>query len=418
MNFETRGRPARRRLLSDMVRCTAALTTLIFGTTTFAASASDAPVAIGLLLSKQGVFSETGQQAARGAMLAVDDVGGKVLGRAVKVDWFDDPDPQTAQQNMSKLIDTEQVVAVVGGASSSSALAEAAVAKRSKIPLVVVTGSAQEITGKQCNRYTFRTFMTVPVASRALAPALLKKGKRWYFIASNYAFGQEAYAAMKQQLVQAGGEEVAYDKLPLGTSDFSSFILKIRQAKPDAVMFALTGNDIRNFVQQYVQYGMKDKIPLGDPVLGESTIWSLDKDSLTGLYAKQWQYNDPANSSEEKQFATRFRAKYGEEPSVVSWDGWMSMRAVLSAIDQGKSTNAASIVHQLETISWHDRSVPTFYRAWDHQLIHQVLVVNARAPGKDKWDTFDIIDKVPANAADIDAFYGKQADSECKLGEL
>ncbi|MGI4814281.1 MAG: ABC transporter substrate-binding protein [Janthinobacterium lividum] len=377
-----------------------------------------APINIGMVLAKQGVFAEIGRDGARGAMLAVDDVDSKVNGRLVKVIWYDDPDPQSAQQNTSKLIDSDKVVAVVGGLNSASSLAEASVAKRAKIPLMVITGSAREITGKDCNRYTFRAYFTAQVAARALVPELIKKGKRWYFLSPNYATGVDAYNSMKEELVKLGGTEVGADKVPLGTSDYSSFILKIREAKPDVVAFSLTGIDIDNFLKQWSQYGMKDKIPVGDPYLSESSVWSLNKGSATGTYVKIWQYSDPDLSPIERKFAADYRAKYGMPASMVAWDGWMSMRMILDAIRAGKSTDPASIVHQLETLKWSDRKTPSYFRPWDHQFIHPVVVVNAHEPKADKWDLLDIVKTVPEKVEDNDKIFGTKAEVGCEMGSL
>ncbi|MGI4812662.1 MAG: ABC transporter substrate-binding protein [Janthinobacterium lividum] len=398
----------------------AASCALLAGVAAAPALAQDnSPIPIGIVMSKQGVFADVGRDGARGAMMAVDDVDSKIDGRPVKLIWYDDPDPQSAQQNTQKLIDNEKVVAIMGGTNSASSLAEASVAKRSKIPLIIMTGSATEITGKSCNRYTFRTYFSAGVAARALVPELIKKGKKWYFLAPNYAAGQDAYAGMKGQLDKMGGTEVGYDKLPLGTTDFSSFILKIRDAKPDVVAFSFAGLDIDNFLKQWAQYGMKDKIPVGDPFMSESSLWALDKDSATGTYAKIWQYTDPNLSPAEKKFVTAYRAKYNLPPSMVSWEGWMTMRAILDSIRTGKSTSPASIVHQLETLQWHDTKLPSYYRAWDHQFIHPLLIVNARAPkASDKYDLLDIEKSVPETSADVEKIFGSQAEVGCNMDAL
>ncbi|MGI4812792.1 MAG: ABC transporter substrate-binding protein, partial [Janthinobacterium lividum] len=269
-----------------------------------------------------------------------------------------------------------------------------------------------------CNRYTFRTFYSAPVVTRALVPNLIEKGKRWYFLAPNYAAGNDAYKGMKKELLRLGGTEVGADVLPLGTTDFSAFILKIRQANPDVVAFSFAGQDLGNFLKQWSQFGMKDKIPVGGPFISESTLWSLDKNSQTGIYAKSWEYNDPALSPLERKFAAAYRAKYGEPASMVAWDGWMSMRAIIDGIKGAKSTDGPAIVQQLETIQWHDRELPSYYRSWDHQFIHSLLIVQARAPKADKWDIVDIRQTVPAKGEDIDKIFGDRAEVGCQMGEL
>ncbi|MGI4902261.1 MAG: ABC transporter substrate-binding protein, partial [Janthinobacterium lividum] len=205
--------------------------------TPLVAHAQDAsPVTLGILMPKQGVLGEIGRDGQRGAMMAIEDADSKVLNRPVKVVWADDPNPQAAQENFSKMVDADKVVAIVGGISSASTLASSATAKQRKIPFVSVTAATNELTGKLCNRYTFRTFTPISVSARALEGPMLEKGKKWYFIVPNYATGQDIYRDMHADLLKAGGEEVGYDNVAMDNSDFSSFILKIRQAKPDAVI--------------------------------------------------------------------------------------------------------------------------------------------------------------------------------------
>ena len=92
---------------------------------------------------------------------------------------------------MQKLVQENKVAAILGGSLSSNALAEEATAAQLKIPFVCDNAAATEITGKNCNRYTFRLNTPVAVQSRMLAPYALNYGKKWYLITASYAFGQD-----------------------------------------------------------------------------------------------------------------------------------------------------------------------------------------------------------------------------------
>lgn len=390
-----------------------------FGAPSAQAQASSAPIKVGVVSAKQGVFAEPGTAAANGARLALEQAGGKALGRPVELLWYDEPNPQAAQQNMSKLIDEDKVAIVVGGSNSASALAMASVAKRAKVPLIVTAGAAREITGKECNRYTFRTQLTVPVGARALAPVLLEQGKKWYFLSASYALGQDIYGSMKGALQQAGGEELGYDPVPVGTTDFSSYLLKVRQSKPTAIVAGMGGNDLNNLLKQMAEYGMKDRIAVASTVVTDLAMWSVGSEAATGIYAKHWHYADPSNSAEEKQFVAAWQGKHGKPPAVEAWQGWMSMRMALAAIEQAKSTSGPAVVKALESLKLSGSTLPAYYREWDHQFVHPVLVVKGRAPAaSDKWNMFEVVRKVPANAADLDALYGSKAEVGCTLGEL
>ncbi len=382
------------------------------------AAAQEAPVRLGMVFAKQGSFTENGTALATGADLAVQQAHSKVLGRPIELIWYDEANPQMAQQNFDKLAEQDKVVGVVGGSNSATALAMAASARQSKVPFIAAGPAAREITGKDCNRYTFRVLSTVQAASAALVPAMLANGKDWYFVVSAYAYGQDTHNTLKAELTKAGGREVGVDMIPGGTTDFSSVILKIRQAKPSMVVTSLGGADLIPFLKQYSEFGLDKTIPVMSPLVSDSHMWALGEHA-TGLFGKPWQYSDPSNSDAEKAFVKAYTDKIGKPPSVEAWEGWISMRMLLAAIEEAKSTDAKAVVKTLETMKLANGTTPTYFRSWDHQLIHPLLVVRGRAPpANDKWDMLETLRKVPPNNADLETVFGTQAEIGCTLGDF
>ena len=374
------------------------------------------PIKIGLVYPKQGTFAELGAGAANGATLTLEQAGSKALGRPVRLIWLDEPNPQSAQQNMQKLIDEEKVAAVIGGASGATALALSALAKRAKLPFITTSGAAT-LTGKDCNRYTFRSNAPAPVAVRAIAPVLLERGKKWYFLMPDYAYGQDVYAAYKILLDAAGGTQAGFDKTPLGTTDFSGYILKIRQAKPDVVVTALSGNDLPAFLKQYADFGMKDGAPVSSPIIADTDIVAAGQQA-SGIYGKVWHYKDPKNSAADNAFTEAYIKKVGNPPHANAFLAAVSMRLLLAGIEKAGSTNAEAIVHGLEGARLEEGAFPVYFREWDHQLMHRVLVLKVRPAFTDPWDALEVVKSVPETAAGLDALYGVRADTACALGEL
>ena len=374
------------------------------------------PIKIGLVYPKQGTFAELGAGAANGATLTLEQAGSKALGRPVRLIWLDEPNPQSAQQNMQKLIDEEKVAAVIGGASGATALALSALAKRAKLPFITTSGAAT-LTGKDCNRYTFRSNAPAPVAVRAIAPVLLERGKKWYFLMPDYAYGQDVYAAYKILLDAAGGTQAGFDKTPLGTTDFSGYILKIRQAKPDVVVTALSGNDLPAFLKQYADFGMKDGAPVSSPIIADTDIVAAGQQA-SGIYGKVWHYKDPKNSAADNAFTEAYIKKVGNPPHANAFLAAVSMRLLLAGIEKAGSTNAEAIVHGLEGARLEEGAFPVYFREWDHQLMHRVLVLKVRPAFTDPWDALEVVKSVPETAAELDALYGVRADTACALGEF
>jgi branched-chain amino acid transport system substrate-binding protein len=376
------------------------------------------PVRIGLIYSKQGPGASIGQFLERGSEVAVQQAGGKVLGRPIELVWLDEANPQVAQQNMQKLIEENKVVAVVGGNYSSSALAMMSVANREKIPLILPGAAASEITGKECSRYTFRTQATVPVQIAGLMPYLSQSGKKVYFVTPSYAFGQDILRAARGELKQVGMKEVGVDEVPINTADYSSYILKIRQAKPDAVLGGLVGGDFSNFLKQWNEMAMTGKIPYVAVAVTDTDFWDVGPQASTGIFVKPWYYNNPKNPEVEKKFTADFEKKYGQPPSDKGFSGWIAMRSLLDSINAAKSTDPKAIVTQLEKWKDTDGSLPVYYRPWDHQLIRPSVVVKVKSKITDKYDYFDVMRDTSTTAADTEKAFGNQQEIGCKMPAL
>src|SRR3978361_519116 len=274
----------------------------------FVARAAD-PIRIGLLLAKTGQIAAQTEYLANGSFLALQERDNKLMGQPAELIWLDEPTPQAATQNMQKLVQENKVSAILGGSLSSNALAEEATAAQLKIPFVCDNAAATEITGKNCNRYTFRLNTPVAVQSRMLAPFALTYGKKWYHITASYAFGQDILRSSRELLKAAGGTEVGSDEVPLNTADFSSFILKIRQAQPDVVVGGLSAGDLSTFLKQWNELGMKGKIPFVEIAIGDTDIWAVGAEAATGTFTKLWEHTNPNNTPEEKTFAAAYQRK-------------------------------------------------------------------------------------------------------------
>ncbi len=240
------------------VACGAALLAIV-GIGGWVAAQAPEPIKIGILLPKSGPYAVQGNNGHNGAMIAVDDFGGKVLNRPIQLIWEDESNPQASVQRMRKLIEEDKVVAVDGGISSGDVLAMMPIALRSKVLFMASGPNATEITGKSCNRYTFRVDLPNHVTVQSVFPSLWQGGKneRWYFLSASYAWGIDAYNQMKNLLEQKDpkAQIVGQDQAPLGTTDFSSFLLKMRSENPQVAFLGEGGTDLTNFLKQMQSIG-------------------------------------------------------------------------------------------------------------------------------------------------------------------
>ena len=374
------------------------------------------PIKIGLLLAKTGGIAAQTEYLANGAFLALEERKNTLMGQPAELIWLDEPSPQAATQNMQKLVEENKVSAILGGSLSSNALAEEAKAVEMKIPFVCSNAAATEISGKNCNRYTFRLNTPVQVQSRMLAPFALTYGKRWYHITASFAFGQDILRSSRELLKAAGGTEVGVDEVPLNTADYSSFILKIRAAKPDVVVGGLSAGDLSTFLKQWNELGMKGKIPFVEIAIGDTDIWAVGPEAASGTFTKMWYYKNPNNPPEEKAFADAYMKKYGKPAADKAWMGWITAKSLFDTIDTVKSADSMKIVEGLEAWKFQAGSTSYSYRRFDHQMLVRNLAVTVKDKITDKWDYFDVKATLPENPADLPKVFGTEEEIGCKMG--
>lgn len=370
------------------------------------------PIRIGFVMAKQGPLAEHGVHHNQGIQIALEQANHKVRNQPLELIWLDEPSPQAAQQNMQKLIDEQKVVAVVGGSNSANALAMSAVSRRTKTPYMATNAAATDLTGKECHRYTFRTHVPVEPQVRAVTQELEKRGKNWYFIAASYAFGQDIVKSFQGELTKMGGKTVAVDQAPLSTPDYTSYILKIRAAKPDVVVGGLAGADISTFLKQWNEMGMKARIPFAQIGVADADIWGIGARAAAGIYTKLWYYDNPDNTKEDKAFAALYQAKHGTPAPDRAWAGWYTMRMMLQSIEQAKSTSGKDIVVAME--NWKDAQTGASFRKWDHQLLNPIIVAEVKDKITDNYAFLEVKSVVPGT----DALYGTKEQVGCNMGEL
>lgn len=380
-------------------------------------AAAQQSLKIGMVIAKQGPFAQQGGDLAHGAQIAFDEAGTKALGRPAELVWLDEPNPQGAVQGITKLIEEQKVVAVLGGTSSATSLAMGSVALRAKVPFISVNGAAREITGKDCNPFMFRSPASVPVYADAMAQHMLAIGKKWYFIAGAFAFGEDVISTFSDILKAHGGQVVGADRVPVATTDYSSFVLKARAAKPDVVISGAA--NIEPLLKQFKELGLTGNLAIAGPAVSDTDLWSASPDALAGIFGKTWYYNDPNNSPADKAFVQAYRAKEGKPPSDRVFFGWHSMKILLAAIQQANSADPVRITRALEEVRIQDGVTAVQYRKGDHQLLRRLVVASARKPNPaDKWDILDIKSSTVANAAALDKMYGVPAELGCKMAPI
>ncbi|PIK74113.1 ABC transporter substrate-binding protein, partial [Methylobacterium frigidaeris] len=220
------------------------------------------PIRVGHLTPRTGFLGPLGEYAVMAAQLAVEEINaaGGINGRKVELLTEDSVNPQTASGKAERYIERDKVSAIVGEISSASALAIGQVAQRGKTIFLNTGANSDALRGQDCKRYMFHVeganSMYVKAVGRSLTEQGLVKGKRWYSLTADYAFGHDLLRVAKVFMQGNGGTFAADELVPTDATDFSAYLIKIRQAKPDLVISNLAGNQITNFLKQYAEYGL------------------------------------------------------------------------------------------------------------------------------------------------------------------
>ena len=378
-------------------------------------------IRIGHLTPLTGFLGPLGEYAVMGVKLAVEEINGAggVMGRKLELITEDSVNPQTASTKAARLIERDKVAAIIGEISSASGLAIATVAQRNKILFFNTGCNSDELRGKACNRYMFHTeaanTMYVYAAGQALLRDGMVKGKKWYSLTADYAFGHDLLKAAKRFMAANGGDFAADELVPTDAADFSAYLLKIRNAKPDLVVSNLAGAQIGNFMKQYLEFGLP--YPVAGFGFDTAIAWGVGKGNVTGIWPLVW--DSQVKSASAQKFTEAFTKKYGKPPENQAWGDYLSTKHVAQAMNELKTTDSTKIAEHLEKGAKFDvlKSREGYYRNWDHQLMQEMYTIRFKpaAEVKDKWDLFTLSAPVPAADQSLEVIAPTREDNNCTL---
>ncbi len=395
-----------------------ALLVLMMGNSAWAQFTAPQKV-IGVVEPRSGVYAEIGEYGIKGVQLALDQYNAKggVLGSELVLVAEDTQSVvNVGAQKARKLITERGAVMLVGEVSSAVAAAMGAVAAEFNVIYMAAGANSNNITNEDAKRVMFRTDLSNWQSNNAMANYLLKNyGKRWYFLTSDYTWGHTAYNVAAKILKENGGTQLANDLVPFGTSDYSAYLLKIRQAKPDVLYMSIGGTDLINFFKQFAGFGLKGTMQVSGAIMNDSDAWTLGPGVMTGVWPKVWAYNVDTPAS--KAFTQAFIAKYGVYPENESWQDYISTVAYIEAVKRAGTWNYEQVIKQLEDYKFDGlKSRPVYFRARDHQLIQEVYIVKARDgawPNKQDWG--EIVAVYPGPDVPLDSIESTMAENPMVL---
>ena len=378
-------------------------------------------IRIGHLTPMTGFLGALGEYAVMGIKMAVEEINasGGVLGRQIDLMTEDSVNPQVAASKAQRMFERDNVALLMGEINSASALTISQVAARAKKLFISIGARSDALRGKDCNRYTFHVDIPVTVMVNAAGQALLRdglvKGKRIYSLTADYLFGHDLSKAAKKFFAANGGEQIGDELVPTDVTDFSPYLLKIRQAKPDLVATNLAGNQVTNFVKQYAEFGLPYAVAGFN--LNTADAWAAGEGNLGGIWPTVWHHE--LNTPGSKAFVAAFMKKYNKVPENHAWIEYVSMKVVQQAINETKGTDTDKLIAYFESQAQFDllKARKGYFRSWDHQMMQEAysFTVKPKGQAKDKWDFLKFGDAVPTPNQPLELLAPTRAESACKM---
>src|SRR5918994_910246 len=377
-------------------------------------------IRIGHLTPLTGFLGPLGEFAQLGVRLAADEVNaaGGVLGRKIELVMEDSVNPQTASAKAERLIERDKVAMIIGEISSASGLAIGQVANRMKTVFINTGCNSDALRGASCNQYMFHIEAANSMYVEGVCSYLLRdnlvKGKKWYTLTADYAFGHDLAKVARRFLEKHGGTLAGDELVPTDATDFSPYLLKIRQAQPDVVASNLAGNQITNFIKQYAEYGLQ--FPITGFGFDTAVAWGAGKGNFSGIWPLIWHHLVDTPSS--KRHVEAFTKKYGKLPENQSWGDYNSLKIVAQSFEETKSIDPQKLAEHLRKGAKFDvlKSREGYFRAYDNQMVQEMYAVRAKDSDKmkDQWDIYDPLGSVPGPNEDLEAL-APPKDGTCKM---
>ncbi len=381
-----------------------------------AARADEKAIVIGVMNDMSGPYADfQGPGSVLAAQMAVEDYGGKAAGRKVEVISADHQNKTDVGAAIArKWIDEEGVDMIADLPNSAVALAVNQIVKdKNKVLLASGAGTAA-LTGEQCTPNTVQWTYDTWELGHALGHAVVAQGKKsWFFITADYAFGHDLQKQSSEGVIQDGGKVAGAVNAPLGTPDFSSFLLQAQSSGADVLALAVAGGDLTNAIKQSAEFGIKSKMTLATFVLTGQNIPALTLQAAQGLLTVNswyWDLNDAT-----RKFAHRYQARFPkhEMPDDMQAGIYSGVLAYLKAVDKvGGADDGKAVVAAMKTMTFDEPVYGTVTIREDGRAMHPVYLLQAKTPAESKeaWDYFNIIATISADKA-----FRPLAEGHCPL---
>lgn len=371
----------------------AAVALALSSTALHAKGISDDVVKIGVTADMGGPYGDAcGRGCVAAVEMAVEDFGGKVLDKPIEVISADDQNkPDVGSATVRKWVDKDQVDAVAGVVASSVGLAVGKVLKQAKKPMLISTAGSPAFTTKQCSPYNAHwTYDVVALANGTVKPLVDAGKKKWFFITADYVFGHALEKVSTSVIEKNGGKVVGSVKVPLGTTDYSSYILQAQSSGADAVALANAGKDFINALKGASEFGLNKQATMVGLLVFSSDVQAIDPNIIADMRLTTGFYGQMDDKT--KEWSKRFKAKFGKTPTMGHAGAYSSVMHYLKAVKAAGTDEGDAVMVEMKKTKPDDFFARNAELRGDGRMVHDMYQVRVKKASEraNEDDLFEI----------------------------
>jgi branched-chain amino acid transport system substrate-binding protein len=386
----------------------------------WAQAASAKPLVIGLTMDASGQYAASGGMERLGAMMAIkefNDKGG-VLGRRIEAIHMDtETTPATGSRVAERMITRNEAAFMIGAVHSGVANAISQVAQKYGCIFLNTNSSSPTESGKDCHRVKFVWDGNGTNFAHAIVKNAIKaSGKNWVLLTNDYVWGHNTSKATRSIVEANGGRIVEELMVPQNTRDFSAYLLKLQQLKPQVVATAVGGDDIKALRQQVVQLNLHKQAAWINNQQDWPDVYGLGPEAIFGVFGTTWYWK--LDLPGVKEFVAAYQKQFPgmaiRVPGNVFHNGYMATRELLRCVEEAGTTQNIAVIKKLEGRKISARDRLQHHDAWIDPVTHQCQQTIYMASYNDQPTEKDDIFKILAN---VDPKEVQDTDSvgACKL---
>jgi branched-chain amino acid transport system substrate-binding protein len=359
-----------------------------------AAQATGNDVVIGDIDDLSGVVSDNlGMGGVEAIKMAIADFGGTVLGRNIVLLFSDHQNKADIGASKAReWADQNGLNMLFGGTNTGASIAMAKVVAAKKVPYFITGAAGASLTNEDCTAYTVHyVYDTTALANGTAATIVRNGGKTWFYLAVDYAFGSQLQSAASKVVEASGGKNVGAVRVPLGASDFSSFLLQAQGSGAQVLALANAGTDLLNSMKAANEFGITRTMKPVGLLVFINNVHALGLQVAQGLYlttAWYWDLND-----ETRAFSQRYFEKMKRQPTMAQAGTYSATMTYLKAVRAAGTTDADKVMAELRKTKINDMFVKGGYIRADGVMVHDMYVMQVKSPQESKypWDYYKTV---------------------------